>query len=115
MWGAPSGTWPTSPRRLFFPAPPAPSLFSSRRCASNCVRRRSKGWPPMVRADRTRGRTEMSGLALEGVRVIDLSAYLSGPYCSMILADHGADVIKVERPGEGDEARRMPPFINGES
>jgi crotonobetainyl-CoA:carnitine CoA-transferase CaiB-like acyl-CoA transferase len=57
----------------------------------------------------------MSGLALEGVRVIDLSAYLSGPYCSMILADHGADVIKVERPGEGDEARRMPPFINGES
>jgi crotonobetainyl-CoA:carnitine CoA-transferase CaiB-like acyl-CoA transferase len=57
----------------------------------------------------------MSGLALEGVRVIDLSAYLSGPYCSMILADHGADVIKIERPQEGDEARRMPPFINGES
>jgi crotonobetainyl-CoA:carnitine CoA-transferase CaiB-like acyl-CoA transferase len=57
----------------------------------------------------------MSGLALDGVRVIDLSAYLSGPYCSMILADHGADVIKIERPGEGDEARRMPPFIRGES
>jgi crotonobetainyl-CoA:carnitine CoA-transferase CaiB-like acyl-CoA transferase len=57
----------------------------------------------------------MSGPALEGVRVIDLSAYLSGPYCSMILADHGADVIKIERPQEGDEARRMPPFINGES
>src|SRR5215472_5076635 len=57
----------------------------------------------------------MSGLALDGVRVVDLSAYLSGPYCSMILADHGADVIKIERPGEGDEARRMPPFINGES
>ncbi|HEV2547630.1 MAG TPA: CoA transferase [Stellaceae bacterium] len=57
----------------------------------------------------------MSGLALQEVRVIDLSAYLSGPYCSMILADHGADVIKIERPGEGDEARRMPPFINGES
>jgi crotonobetainyl-CoA:carnitine CoA-transferase CaiB-like acyl-CoA transferase len=57
----------------------------------------------------------MSGPALDGVRVIDLSAYLSGPYCSMILADHGADVIKIERPGEGDEARRMPPFIKGES
>ena len=57
----------------------------------------------------------MTGLALEGVRVIDLTAYLSGPYCSMILADHGADVIKIERPKVGDEARRMPPFINGES
>ena len=57
----------------------------------------------------------MTSLALEGVRVIDLSAYLSGPYCSMILADHGADVIKIERPGDGDEARRMPPFIKGES
>jgi crotonobetainyl-CoA:carnitine CoA-transferase CaiB-like acyl-CoA transferase len=57
----------------------------------------------------------MSGSALQDVRVIDLSAYLSGPYCSMLLADHGADVIKVERPQEGDEARRMPPFINGES
>jgi crotonobetainyl-CoA:carnitine CoA-transferase CaiB-like acyl-CoA transferase len=58
---------------------------------------------------------DMTGLALEGVRVIDLTAYLSGPYCSMILADHGADVIKIEHPRDGDEARRMPPFINGES
>jgi crotonobetainyl-CoA:carnitine CoA-transferase CaiB-like acyl-CoA transferase len=57
----------------------------------------------------------MTSPALQDVRVIDLSAYLSGPYCSMVLADHGADVIKIERPGEGDEARRMPPFINGES
>ncbi len=57
----------------------------------------------------------MADLALDGVRVIDLTSHLSGPYCSMILADHGADVIKVERQGAGDDARRMPPFIAGES
>jgi crotonobetainyl-CoA:carnitine CoA-transferase CaiB-like acyl-CoA transferase len=52
--------------------------------------------------------------ALSGLRVIDLSGHLSGPFCAMQLADHGADVIKVERPDGGDEARRMPPFVNGE-
>ena len=53
--------------------------------------------------------------ALERLSVIDLSSHLSGPYCSMLLADHGADVIKVERPDRGDEARAMPPFVGGES
>jgi crotonobetainyl-CoA:carnitine CoA-transferase CaiB-like acyl-CoA transferase len=57
----------------------------------------------------------MAEPALAGMRVIDLTSYLSGPYCSMLLADLGADVIKVERPEEGDDARRMPPFIAGES
>ncbi|MEJ0071970.1 MAG: CoA transferase [Pseudomonadota bacterium] len=52
--------------------------------------------------------------SLSGLRVIDLSGHLSGPFCAMQLADHGADVIKVERPDGGDEARRMPPFVNGE-
>jgi crotonobetainyl-CoA:carnitine CoA-transferase CaiB-like acyl-CoA transferase len=52
--------------------------------------------------------------ALDGLTVIDLTTHLSGPYCAMILADHGADVIKVERP-EGDDTRRVPPFISGES
>jgi crotonobetainyl-CoA:carnitine CoA-transferase CaiB-like acyl-CoA transferase len=52
--------------------------------------------------------------ALERLTVIDLSSHLSGPYCAMLLADHGADVIKVEKPG-GDEARGMPPFMAGES
>jgi len=52
--------------------------------------------------------------ALERLRVVDLSSHLSGPYCAMLLADHGADVIKVEKPG-GDEARGMPPFVQGES
>jgi crotonobetainyl-CoA:carnitine CoA-transferase CaiB-like acyl-CoA transferase len=53
--------------------------------------------------------------ALDRLTVVDLSSHLSGPYCAMLLADHGADVIKVEKPNGGDEARGMPPFIAGES
>ena len=43
--------------------------------------------------------------ALEGVRVIDLTRFLSGPLCSMYLADFGAEVIKIEIPGKGDDTR----------
>jgi crotonobetainyl-CoA:carnitine CoA-transferase CaiB-like acyl-CoA transferase len=53
--------------------------------------------------------------ALDRLTVVDLSSHLSGPYCAMLLADHGADVIKVEKPNGGDEARNMPPFVGGES
>lgn len=53
---------------------------------------------------------------LEGIRVLDLSRILAGPLCTMWLADLGAEVIKVERPGTGDETRRWgPPFVAGES
>ena len=53
---------------------------------------------------------------LDGTLVVDLTRVLSGPYCTMLLADMGARVIKVEQPGRGDDTRAWgPPFIEGES
>lgn len=53
---------------------------------------------------------------LEGIRIIDLSRIVAGPFCTMTLADMGADVVKLEEPGRGDEARGFgPPFHGGES
>ena len=52
---------------------------------------------------------------LDGVTIIDLTHVLAGPYCTMILGDLGARIIKVERPGEGDDTRAFPPFVDGDS
>jgi len=60
--------------------------------------------------------TSAPELPLEGYRVLDLSRILAGPYCTMILGDQGAEVLKVERPDGGDDTRTWgPPFAGGES
>lgn len=53
--------------------------------------------------------------ALEGLKVIDLSQVLAGPYCTMVLGDMGADVIKIEKSPNGDDTRTMGPYIHEES
>jgi crotonobetainyl-CoA:carnitine CoA-transferase CaiB-like acyl-CoA transferase len=56
----------------------------------------------------------MTPTALEGVRILDLSHHIAGPYCTKLLADYGAEVIKIERPPAGDPGRQMGPFFKDE-
>ncbi len=57
----------------------------------------------------------MPDQALSGIKVLDIGHHIAGPYCTKLLADFGAQVIKVEKPGSGDPSRRMGPFPNDES
>jgi len=52
--------------------------------------------------------------ALTGVKIIDLTWHIAGPFCTKLLADYGADVVKIEMPGTGDPARKMGPFLRNE-
>ena len=65
---------------------------------------------------RNRAMNQPNTGSLRGVRILDLSRILAGPFATKTLADHGADVIKIERVGSGDDTRQFgPPFQNGES
>ncbi|XP_050465378.1 succinate--hydroxymethylglutarate CoA-transferase [Cataglyphis hispanica] len=58
--------------------------------------------------------TEDNRSPLNGIRILDLTRIVAGPYCTMILGDLGAEILKIERPGDGDEARKWgPPFFEG--
>jgi crotonobetainyl-CoA:carnitine CoA-transferase CaiB-like acyl-CoA transferase len=63
----------------------------------------------------TRPQSLADDLPLAGFRVLDLTRFLSGPYATMVLAELGADVIKIEQPHTGDDSRGMAPKVNGES
>src|SRR5476649_1684558 len=67
-----------------------------------------------TRRDRSRRGRSMSG-PLSGVKVVDLSIALTGPYAAALLADQGAEVVKVERPGIGDIGRWVGVSVNGMS
>ena len=62
-----------------------------------------------------RGRQGAVTLPLAGIRVLDFSRHLAGPFAAMTLGDFGADVIKVEAPGRGDDTRGFPPYWDGVS
>ena len=64
--------------------------------------------------DYREGRMDRSG-PLADLLVVDLTRVLAGPFCTLLLADLGARVVKVERPGRGDDARAIGPFVAGRS
>src|SRR5260221_6611307 len=103
---------------------PSPGTASVRRSQS-LHRRQTRTSAPIASSDSLMGcgpvypdwyaPAPMAG-RLSGTRVVDLTRALAGRYCTLLLGDMGADVIKVELPGSGDETRQWgPPFLAGES
>src|SRR6267154_1055335 len=73
------------------------------------------GEPPQSRAHTRRNKGMPQAGPLSGITIVDLSRILAGPYCTLLLAELGARVIKVEVPGTGDDARQYGPFKEGKS
>src|SRR6187401_3377880 len=70
-------------------------------------------WHNRPHATRVRQRPVGRMPPLDGLKVIDLTRVLAGPFCTMLLGDMGADVIKIEEPGTGDDTRGWAPFMPG--
>ncbi|MBO9352376.1 CoA transferase [Bordetella petrii] len=54
-----------------------------------------------------------TALPLAGLKVVEIGVAMAGPFCAMMLGDYGADVVKIERPGDGDDSRSWPPYFHG--